>query len=854
VSPALAAASLAPYLRDCGYRGRLLRSKFRFGDGKEAPLVGFAHEPTDARSACIAAVDGDGRAGDVVRELRQLGAPVFLVCTGQNVQWWMQGRAKPRQLETCSATALPQFFKKHADGLSPEAVYRAKTWGCFKPEYQLTFVDAGLMPLVDSEIGERLTDLIERTVRDLRAELWPGDISVEQGAWLLRSVFWLLAAKILRDKQVPAFASLDLHDVGHAVAAVARHYGATSAVSVGDARQKQALVSAARSISRFAHLGHVTTESLAYVYENALISKQTRQQLGTHSTPPYLVDYIVWHLAPWIEALPADQRHVFEPACGHAAFLVAALRLLKELLPRSRRRRPDRRDYLRKKLHGVDLDGSALELALLSLTLADIPNPNGWDLQRRDMFEAGLLEREASHAGVLLANPPFERFSPGEKSRYASQGIGLTCLSKPVEMLQRTLPHLRPGAVFGVVVPQGFLHSKEATGVRRLLAERFEISEICLFPDKMFTFSDHESAVLIGRRLPRQVSPRVATRYCRVRERDAEAFKRTFAVSAGQHIAQSRFSGEVGWSMRIPDLDEVWRWCSAAPRLSSLARVAKGLDYKGRDTDLPAGATTVSEERFAGAIRGFARWDRDIQIHEQPQEVWMNLDPAVIGTPRSGTTTGVPQVLLNYHPVSRGPWRLVGVLDEQGHPVTSSYVTVRPVSNDCPLELLWALYNSPVANAFMYAHALKRHNLVGLLRRIPVPVVSADGRQRVAEAAQRYLRALAASEAAMSREPNKVALKRLLLQMDAEVLRLYDLPPRYERRLLDTFARDQRPGVPTVFDRYYPEDYEPCFPLHEYLSQEYRRSTAGELRQRHKPLRPGPLLTALRKATELPEE
>ncbi len=74
-------------------------------------------------------------------------------------------------------------------------------------------------------------------------------------------------------------------------------------------------------------------------------------------------------------------RNVFEPACGHGAFLVSAMRLLVELSPESERT-PDRRGpYLRKRLHGIDVDAFALELARLSLTLTDIPNPNGWDLE-----------------------------------------------------------------------------------------------------------------------------------------------------------------------------------------------------------------------------------------------------------------------------------------------------------------------------------------------------------------------------------------------------------------------------------------------------------------------------------------
>lgn len=90
----------------------------------------------------------------------------------------------------------------------------------------------------------------------------------------------------------------------------------------------------------------------------------------------------------------------------------------------------------------------------------------------------------------------------------------------------------------------------------------------------------------------------------------------------------------------------------------------------------------------------------------------------------------------------------------------------------------------------------------------------------------------------------------LMLRVDADVLRLYDLPPRLERQLLDLFAGWQREGVPFQFERYYPEDYEPCFPLHEYLSDSYERSTAGYLRAQPREDLPPELLNALGVAVE----
>jgi hypothetical protein len=88
------------------------------------------------------------------------------------------------------------------------------------------------------------------------------------------------------------------------------------------------------------------------------------------------------------------------------------------------------------------------------------------------------------------------------------------------------------------------------------------------------------------------------------------------------------------------------------------------------------------------------------------------------------------------------------------------------------------------------------------------------------------------------------------MRVDAEVLRLYDLPPRLERQLLDLFAGWRREGVPFAFLRYFSEDYVPNVPLHICLSEEYRRSTAEVLRQRWEPVKSEPVLEALANAVD----
>ena len=88
---------------------------------------------------------------------------------------------------------------------------------------------------------------------------------------------------------------------------------------------------AVRLLNRVGDLRDLTTESLADVNEEAPISAETRKVHGTHKTPGYLVDYIVWRLADWIAEIPINRLRIFEPACGHAPFLVSAMRLLRTL-------------------------------------------------------------------------------------------------------------------------------------------------------------------------------------------------------------------------------------------------------------------------------------------------------------------------------------------------------------------------------------------------------------------------------------------------------------------------------------------------------------------------------------------
>ncbi len=130
--------------------------------------------------------------------------------------------------------------------------------------------------------------------------------------------------------------------------------------------------------------------------------RRARNSLYT-DTPSYVAEYLVSRLP--IEDIDPDQLSVCDPMCGHGTFLVAALRRLRTLLPGDSS--PEaRHDFFVDHISGRDIDPFSVEVARLTLTLADLPNPDGWDIKQADAYLDRALEAVAERTTVFLTNPP----------------------------------------------------------------------------------------------------------------------------------------------------------------------------------------------------------------------------------------------------------------------------------------------------------------------------------------------------------------------------------------------------------------------------------------------------------------
>lgn len=121
---------------------------------------------------------------------------------------------------------------------------------------------------------------------------------------------------------------------------------------------------------------------------------------------------------------------------------------------------------------------------------------------------------------------------------------------------------------------------------------------------------------------------------------------------------------------------------------------------------------------------------------------------------------------------------------------------------------------------------MERHNLSGTVRAIPIPSCTKRTLEKLEGFVAKFFALMEKSDTQFGINVQDKG-KDLLLSIDAEVMRLYDLPPKMEKRVLYLFQGVQRKGVDFSLTGYYPENFESAIPLHEYLSEEYQRSTVS---------------------------
>lgn len=841
-------------LRVCRYHDDLIEENYTLGSDRNVPFVAFAHRPHDARSSCVAFLPESRTPRADVAGLRELGVPFAFFVGINSWEMWSLRSDGPQHKHSVPVSEVEKFFDDHKTDFAPGSVFRAKTWARAEGARQLDFVDTGLLPIVESEAGDRLRQLFEDMVASTMdvLDMKPADLTEANAHWLMKANFWLLAGKLLRDKQVPKFVRLDLHDVQDVFDRVAEHYDAKRVSADG---RLTALREAAAVAADFSSLRSISTETLGALYEEALLSERTRKLWSVHRTPTYLVDFMLAKLSRWMdEDLGFQNCHVYEPGCGHAPFLVGAVRLLSDLLPdKIASDRTARRQFLRSHIGGCDRDAFSLEIARLSLTLADIPNPNGWKLDPvKDMFAGDYLAEKIAANSVIISNPPFENVAISDKKRAAGD-LRYARSGQAGELLRRIVDHASPNTLFGIVVPQTLLDGASFRELRRNLLSKVEIQEVVTFPDNVFKFAKPETAILIGKKLGDARAGVEKFKFRRIHKAEMDLFRNENRVPVGALLSRNNILADPRYQLLLPPLNNLWDAANGLPHMKDVAHVTIGFYfYPEDDPAYPIGEVQVSPVKRPDFYQGFRLAEGTPDTHLLPRLEWLNQKPEIIEWACGGTKRDEPRVVMNHVRTGGGAWRHKGFIDPVGRPATDAFLLISPLEANWSLETLWAIANGPFANAFTLTNSATKQIAVRLLKRMRVPALSEppldlnSAVQNYIATAREFTAKYGSKDVASKKheKPKKTKgtgetpelplvglsnerpdgeslarenLRALHWRVDAEVLKLYALPAELERELLDFFDGVPRVGVPFEQKCYIPSTFREVMRLDEFL-------------------------------------
>jgi hypothetical protein len=813
-------------MRDIGYRDDLLRRGYEYtnvlirdSETSTIELAGFAQSPPSYRNACIGVTVSNGLAGQQrVSQHRALGAPLVFEIDGNKVNRWKITSGEPELKEVIPVGNIAKAFDSHKAEWEPESILRVKAIGESKGSIQLDFFDLGFMPFLESRNFEKLDyllhEILNKSTRIYR-QVAGNEPRFED---LFPLAFRFIAAKVFRDRGYPG--GWTSNDAESTLSAIERHYNVDSeSLPLSATYDREILQGVWDTILSLFRFPNLSEDDLALVFEETFITPQTRKTLGIHSTPPRVAEYIIRKLP--IHEIPQQERYVLEPFTGHGRFLVAAMRQMRDLLPGDMSD-AERHRYFVPRLVGIEIDRFSVEVCRLSLMLADYPNPNGWKIHNEDVFSTQTLDIELRRrARIVLCNPPYEDFTPAQRKRYDNPDLSAR---KPAELLRRLL--VKPPELLGLVLPRVFESGASYRTFHRQLAETYGHIELLALPE-VFNYSEALTTVLLAtdkKKLPGPVS--VACRQVREGverelfiERGAEPSPATALVSALEYSRPD-------FSLWIPPLSRIWTYLKERPLLRQVAQIHRGIMWIG------SGGKTehyrrefVSTEPKAGYFKGHSLVHGHLEQYSINNEEYLSMRPEDQYDQAYKLDWKSPKVVCNEHRMGRGPWRLGAVADPEGLAFSARYIALWP-NEGISIYSLTALLNSPVCNAFLYAREAGSVNRITTLRSFPLPDIDILGDEsKLGQLSKKLHDGILKGTVDVLNGPDS------LLEIDAEILKAYQLPPILEREILDTFQGVKRP-LPFQFGNYYPPGFDAYIPLHEIISPEFFEARADRLLQR----------------------
>ena len=457
------------------------------------------------------------------------------------------------------------------------------------------------------------------------------------------------------------------------------------------------------------------------------VGTSKRKKLGQFYTPPALVNYI-------LDRLPLRAGcTILDPACGDGAFLEGAYERLQRLSVCG--------DAATRQLFGIDIDPTVVHPARHNLAKLSHTQPDQWQgiIRGNFLFDDPWPERANAWPALfdfIIGNPPYgAALSAGEKricrQRYrTAKGK----LNTAILFVERALEVLRPGGLWGMVLPNSLLRVASYQPVRDLIFDTCAVTHIADL-GAAFSDVDLEMCIVIARK--DSDSARRAGNVTEVNLMRAEPYSQcqlpqAFAAGLGTFpiCADAASRGVLERALR-----------HSVP-LDSIAAAPRGMGYSVRDTRCIVQTRTSPGD--IRAIRG-----RDIARYHLKDGPFVRAAAVPACRP---------------HAVARGKIvmqnigsRFVAAWDAEGRCALDTVNVVDVYDGRFHPKYVLAVLNSEFAYFFLRDFVCNRSRLtihldIPYVGRLPVPRVSRPQQKEIVRMADRILRLYEEGRQAKARE------------------------------------------------------------------------------------------------------
>ena len=450
------------------------------------------------------------------------------------------------------------------------------------------------------------------------------------------------------------------------------------------------------------------------------VSTRKRKRLGQYYTPEPLVAYILDRLPLTAECT------ILDPSCGDAAFLEMAFERIREL-------RADRGDadaaarVLGENLHGIDIDPDAVRLGRRNMAeLSGRPAAECKNVVHGN-FLLDDLTAEWRSFDFVIGNPPYgAELSAAEKRKcrrlyHSAKGK----LNTAILFVERAIDILRPGGMWGMVLPNSLLRVATYRPLRDLVFDTCAVTHVA---DVGPVFSDAslEMIVMIARK-EREAKRRKGSVISLDLMRSTPPLRRdlpqSFAAALGMFPIYSDAASRAVLEAAM----------AHSVSLAEIATAPRGMGYSVRDTRYVVPKRTGSAD--IRVIRG-----RDIAPYRLKDGPFLR-------------ASAIPQRRL--HSIANGKVvmqnignRFVAAWDDEGR---CALDTVNVICvNDARFrpKFVLAVLNCEFAEFFLRDFVCNRSHLtihldIPYVGRLPVPAAPLSRQDEIVRMADRVMRALA---------------------------------------------------------------------------------------------------------------